>query len=162
MTSNIWNDWDELFGGFDSIGKRFEELFSDFNTANDNVRTYGYTMFCGPDGIPHTREFGNAIGEHAMNNNMLREPLTDVVLDGNLVRITVELPGVSKEDIQLEGSKDSVTISVNTDTKSFRKDLALPCEVDPDSAKAEYNNGILEILIDSKESKPKGKRIAIQ
>ena len=46
MTSDIFDD---LFGGFDAMNRRFEALFSDLKNC-ENVKTYGYTMYRGPDG----------------------------------------------------------------------------------------------------------------
>ena len=44
MTSDIFDD---LFGGFDAMNRRFEALFSDLKNC-DNVKTYGYfyTLYC--------------------------------------------------------------------------------------------------------------------
>jgi len=39
--------------------------------------------------------------------------------------------------------------------------LALPCEADPKSAKAVYNNGLLEVTLDSVTAKPVGTRIDV-
>lgn len=158
MTSDIFDD---LFGGFDAMNRRFEALFSDLKNC-DNVRTYGYTMYRGPDGVPHVYEYGNAVDERHMIGDNINDPLTDVAVDGDNVRIVIEVPGLKKEDIQLEGGSDSIRVSANTETRKFDKTIALPHEVDPDSAVAVYNNGILEITLKSLEVKPKGKKIEIQ
>lgn len=156
MTSDIFDDF---FGSFDEMNKRFERMFSNL-CQSDNVRTYGYTMYRGPDGVPHVYEYGNTVGQ----NNLLTtdELLTDVTVNDDNVILTMEIPGVKKEDIQLEGGKDSVTVSVNTPEKKFEKTVALPNEVDIDTASAIYNNGILELTMKSLVKKPKGKRIEIQ
>jgi HSP20 family protein len=89
------------------------------------------------------------------------EPFTDVVKDGNDVIVTVELPGAKKEDIVLEGTDKALSIKVDTEYKKYSKTVALPCEVSQDSAKAEYNNGILEVRLESKGPLSNAKRIAI-
>lgn len=159
MTTNIWED---LFGEFDSFNKRFERLFSDLISGDGDIKTYGYTMFQGPDGVPHVHEYGNAVGEHALVSNNIREPLTDISVEGDKIRVIAELPGVQKNDIQLEGKKNALTISVDTETRMFKKTLSLPYDVDPDTAKAEYNNGILEVTFAALDSKPDVKRISIE
>lgn len=158
--------WDEMFG------KEFQNIFGNMgdlrkmvadmmkNIGDPNVQTYGYTMYKGPDGVPHVHEFGNAANA-AIPTGDVREPLTDVCQDGNVVRITVELPGVTKEDIHLEGTDSSMTVSVDTDARKFKKTIAMPCTVNPNSAKAEYNNGMLEVTVDSKEKTQKPKNIKI-
>jgi HSP20 family protein len=160
-TDNGTDDiWDDFFGSFDSFNERIEKLFSNFD--DPEMKMYGYTMYQGPDGIPHVREFGNAVNEHRIASNNQFEPLTDISQEGNTVRVVVELPGVKKEDIQLEGSKDTVAIFVENSNKKFDRTFALPCNVDPETAKAEYNNGILEITLTAIDIKPAGRRIPIE
>ena len=71
----------------------------------------------------------------------------DVEDKGDRYQVKAEMPGVKKEDIVLDGTPSSLTISVNTDRRRFSKTLALPCDVDIGSAKATYNNGILEVTL---------------
>ncbi|MDY0293062.1 MAG: Hsp20/alpha crystallin family protein [Candidatus Methanomethylophilaceae archaeon] len=152
--------WDDLFGGLDEFNKRMERMFTEI--SGPGVKTYGYTMYRGPDGVPHIREYGNAREERLISGGTVREPLTDVCKDGEIVRVVVELPGVSKEDIRLEGTESTICVSVDTPSKKFEKKLALPCNVVPDSAKAMYNNGILEITLNSAEAAPKGRTIPVE
>lgn len=156
MTSDIFGD---LFGDFYEMQRRFERMFSDLE-ENGDVRTYGYTMYRGPDGVPHVHEYGNTVGQRGLIGT--GEPLTDVAVDGDSVILTMEIPGVKKEDIQLTGGEDSVTVSVDDPSRKFERTVSLPCRVDTESAAASYNNGILEIRMRSLETRPKGKRIEIQ
>lgn len=158
ITDDIWND---LFGGFDSMNRRIEDMFSQMNMDGTDVKTYGYTMYQGPDGVPHVREFGNCgsrLAPQAIDG--VREPFTDVSLEGDVVRAVAEIPGIAKEDISLECTGSSLSIEVNTPGKQFSKTLALPCKVDVDSAKAEYNNGLLEVTMNV-SGKDTGKKISI-
>ena len=157
MNDDLWNN---IFGDFGDIERRFERMFSELSKGNG--KTYGYTMYQGPDGVPHVREYGNAIGSCSpMINAGEREPFTDVTRDGDKVSVIVELPGVKKEDIVLEGNKSSLNVTVDTENKKFRKSIALPCDVDEESAHAEYNNGILEVSLTAKTPADAGRRIAI-
>lgn len=153
---DIWSEWEEIFRNFD---RRFEEMFSGMD---ENVRTYGYTMYQGPDGIPHVREFGNAVGDYTPIPAGTREPFTDVTREGDSVHVTVELPGVAKEDIDLEVSDAALSVSVDTEKKKFAKSIALPCDVKSDTAKAEYNNGILEIVMEAKKASSKARKVRIE
>ena len=150
--------WDDMFGDLKDLRKQFGKILENF--GDPKVGVYGYTVYRGSDGVPHVHEFGTGANASVPTDGV-REPLTDVCLDGNVVRITVELPGVSKEDIQLEGTETAITVSVDTEARKFRKTLSLPSKVDPDSAKAEYNNGILEITVESKNKTQASKKIEI-
>ena len=159
-TDDVWNS---LFGGnFESAIKKMEKMFSGLeNFQGENVKAYGYTMYLDPEGNRHVKEFGNPAGSCGASNNMIGEPLTDVTLEDGVVRAVVEIPGVSKEDIMLEGTKSTLSVSVDTDKRKFDRTMALPCEVDPDSAKAEYNNGILEVTLTPMVPPDPKKRISI-
>lgn len=157
--------WDGFFGAdFDAFNRRINRMFSEMeNLAGADVKTYGYTMYQGPDGVPHFREFGNTPGGNVrIASRGSDEPFSDVVRDGDVVRATVELPGVAKEDISLEGSRNTLVVSVDTPTKQFSKTLALPCDVDADSARAVYNNGMLEVTIDVVGGNGGRQKIAIE
>lgn len=153
--------WNSIFGNMADFERRFDEMFAELSRGRG--KTYGYTMYQGPDGIPHIREYGNAVGEFSPRlDSSVSEPFTDVVQDGDEVIVTVELPGAKKDDIVLEGTDKALSIKVDTEHKKYSKTVALPCEVSQDSAKAEYNNGILEVRLISKGPLSNARRIAIE
>ena len=95
----------------------------------------------------------------------VRQPLVDSVLDEkeNKLRITAEMPGVNKEDIQLDVTDQHVSIHAERGDKKYRADIPVSADLDESSAKASYTNGILELKIKPKEnSKVKGKAIKIE
>ena len=133
---------------------------------------YGYSMTVGPDGKPVIREFGNVkpslkrtpfgLAKPKLEVKEEREPLVDTIVDEETVKIVAELPGVERSDINLEGSESTLTISVNTPHRKYKKELDLPAEVDPDSSKATYKNGVLEVVLSRTKPKRKGREIKIQ
>ncbi|GAH24111.1 unnamed protein product, partial [marine sediment metagenome] len=76
--------------------------------------------------------------------------------------IIAEMPGVSKEDIELNATNRSITISTEkiVSGRSYFKEIELPAAIDSDYAKARYTNGILEVKL--KKIKEKGKPIDIE
>jgi len=134
---------------------------------------YGYTMSVGPDGKPVIQEFGNikpsqrpkAFGSEQRQlepaPTEAREPLVDIINDVNQIRVVAELPGVNKSDIKTTIAEDKLTIQVETPTRKYYKEVQLPTAVDPDTIKASYNNGVLEIQLKQTKPKPKGKEIKI-
>lgn len=142
------------------FNKRIEDLFSMMDMSGPDVKTYGYTMWQGPDGVPHVQEYGNS--GYRMGLPEAREPFTDVSEEDAVVRAVAEIPGVNKEDIELSCTRSALTIKATTPGREFEKTLALPCDVDTDSAKAEYNNGLLEVTLDKISSSEEGKRISIE
>lgn len=161
-------DWDDFFGDFDEefeemrrrIERIMERLMSGEVPLEREPMIYGFSMRIGPDGKPRIQEFGNTI--RRKEEVAKREPLTDIIEEADKVRIIVELPGVEKEDIKLNATEDSLDIEVDNPDRRFEKRIELPCEVDPDSAKATYKNGVLEILLKRASVKEKGKEIRIE
>ena len=80
----------------------------------------------------------------------------------NVVRVVAEIPGVQKQDIDLSCNGNVLGIKVDTPGREFEKDLALPCDVDVNSAHAEYNNGLLEVTLKKVSPSTEGKKIDIQ
>jgi HSP20 family protein len=125
---------------------------------------YGYSVTIGPDGRPVVREFGNVRkGERtpwkAIQDK--REPLVDVVNSGNEVRVIAEMPGVSKEDIDVTVNEKSLIISVDREERRYYKELDLPGVVDPKKAKSAYNNGILEVTVPLKSPDAGGVKLRV-
>jgi HSP20 family protein len=98
-----------------------------------------------------------------------REPFVDIFDRGDKFVITVELPGVRKEDIKLRVTEDTVYIEAQIKREKeleeegairieryytgYRRVIRLPEEVIPEKAKARYNNGVLEIELPKKAPK---------
>jgi HSP20 family protein len=101
----------------------------------------------------------------------------DVADEGDHYVITTEMPGVSKEDVKLNVSDNTIEISaehkeeeeekkknfVRKERKSvsYHRTLPLPEKVDSSKATAKLNNGILTVEITKVIPTPKPKRASI-
>ena len=153
------------------IGKVPKELIREYDTpTGGKVKevgplVYGYSMTIGPDGKPKVKEFGNV---RSLGGGMTppaltaeREPLADVITTDKDVKVTVEMPGVSKQDIKINAYDGSVEVStIETAAKKYHRLIELPPDADVETAKSTYANGILEITF-KKKGKPKGKEIKV-
>jgi HSP20 family protein len=163
------------------IDRQFEEEFQKLgeNAPRDLVRekktprgvekeygpfVYGYSVTVGPDGKPVIREFGNvkprfgSAGRPALQIKSEREPVVDVIDEEKKIRVVAELPGVQKEDINLDCTDDRLTIQVETERRKYFKEIGLPKPVIASSAKATYTNGVLEVSLDKIEPASKSGR----
>jgi len=91
--------------------------------------------------------------------------------------IEVEIPGMKKEDININVENNTLTISgerkqkteedgrryhrVETNYGAFQRSFQLPDHIDDDSIEASYENGLLQITMGKSEEKLK-KQIAIK
>ena len=78
------------------------------------------------------------------------EPLIDIIESEKDIAITVELPEVKKENIDLYVKASSVEIKVDNLNRKYQKLIELPCDVIPETARSSYRNGILDIVIEKK------------
>lgn len=109
----------------------------------------------------------------------MSSPRVDVYQTENDVIVKAEIPGVSKEDLNLYIDENSIRLSGQSRREnefkdenvyrteryygSFSRVIPLPVEVKSEQAKAEYKDGILSITVPKVEpSKFKGRRINIQ
>lgn len=74
-----------------------------------------------------------------------REPITDVFNENDEIRIYVEMPGVSQDDIKLDLKEDILDISAQTGDRKYHKEILLPAKVNAETMTSSYNNGILEV-----------------
>jgi len=146
--------FDDIFEEFDRIGEMMEEMMrrafepQTRGARNYGPYVYGFSMSVGPDGKPVIREFGNVQkGRFRPQVREEREPLVDIMEEEKDVVIVAELPGVEKEDINLHTTEDCLTIFVDTPQRKYHKELTLPARVDPNSARASYKNGVLEVRL---------------
>jgi len=153
---------------FEEIQKMFETTnFKDIvedmmrgGNIDPNKRfVRGFSFNIGPDGKPKLTEFGNRPmktpkGTPTVSDEI--EPLTDIIEGDEDVAITVEIPGVEKDDIDLNVTDDTLEIKVDEPNRKYHKLVNLPCDVKPKSTRATYKNGILDVVLDKKERKKTG------
>ncbi len=105
------------------------------------------------------------------------EPEVDILdLDGAF-KVTINLPGVAKEDIQLCATRDGIELAaVKTEARtrskgkyiskergctSYKRVLALSDEVVPDETEASFENGILTLILKKKPPEPARERVRV-
>ena len=178
---NIFREFEEMM---QDMEKMFEEtlrdvdkvprdLIREYDTpAGGRVRevgplVYGYSVTVGPDGKPKIRQFGNVrspLGGGMTTTPAVtaeREPLADIITTEQDIKVTLEMPGISKQDIKINAYDGSVEVStIESASKKYRRLIELPQDADLETAKSTYTNGILEITF-KKKGKPKGKEIKI-
>ena len=159
---SIWDFFDDIFREIDELFRRefegIERIFEEMEKAPGFMRygpyVYGFSITIGPDGRPIIREFGNVRREAGKPRiSEEREPLVDVIEDEDTVTVVAELPGVDKENIKVRATENKVIISARGPDKKYYKEVELPTKVKPETAKATYKNGVLEVRLEKVEKK---------
>ncbi|MDL1861147.1 Hsp20/alpha crystallin family protein [Betaproteobacteria bacterium PRO7] len=110
--------------------------------------------------------------------SMIERARMDVIDSGSSYEITVDLPGVKKEDINV--SIDGSRVLINAETKNekvkkdggeviyaersaarFARSFELPAEVTDAGAEAHYENGVLTLTL-PKKAAVQAKRLTVQ
>jgi len=163
--------WFDVFEEFDRLEEMMDEMMKHAFQEEPSEQlkafrpyVYGFSMSVGPDGKPIIREFGN-VQKNRFGPKIKeeREPLVDILEEDSHVVVVAELPGVEKEEINLNATENTLTISINTADRKYQKELALPAKVDPKLAQASCKNGVLEVrLTKTTEKTFKGERISVE
>jgi len=76
---------------------------------------------------------------------------------------TIDMPGVSKKDIDINIEEHSITVKAeNGGKRKYNYSRKFKPAVDTKSAKATFTNGVLDITVTKLESKPSGRKVAIK
>ncbi len=170
-------DMFDFFGGFDEEFRQMEEnmarMFDEMRKTSlkepgkGGPFVYGFSMKVGPDGKPKIEEFGNVPASKPGKPGIAeigdeREPLTDVIDGEDEISVIAELPGIEKKDIDLKADEETLSIKVDTPQRKYSKKLLMPARIIPDSVKANYKNGVLEVKIKRLEKKKAKKEVRVK
>jgi len=124
-----------------SVMRNMDRLFEDFRNEWENV-----FMFPRTTGL-----------------DVVRQPLVDLVDTGKEYQVKAELPGINKEDLNIEVSENGIEISAESKEEkkeerkgyirrerryaSFYRSIPLPEDVVPDKASAELKEGVLSVTL---------------
>jgi len=102
-----------------------------------------------------------------------RYPLCDLIDQGETFLVRAELPGIKKDEVDVQLNKDTLVIQAETKGESeesngnylhrersysrISRTIRFPEEVDPSKVKGEMEDGILNLTIPKKEPKPEEK-----
>lgn len=125
----------------DVFSRSFDDLFNEFFTSTPNVKRDGFI------------------------------PSVDISETSDQFEFLVGLPGLAKEDIQVNLERGLLTISgerkfendekdknfhrIETKYGSFKRAFHLPDSVNEDSIVAKFNNGLLKITVEKNTDKVK-------
>ena len=114
-------------------------------------------------------------------DSFIRSPLLDIKDEGDKLKIIAELPGIKKQDLDIDLTANQLTLKAKADVKkeekskkkgyyskerkfnSFFRSIKLPEEIIPDKTRAEFKNGVLELHLKKKQGKKqKGFKVKVR
>ncbi len=106
------------------------------------------------------------------------DPTVDIVDEGSHVRVSAELPGISRDDLSLEVHEGILTLAGEKKHESsqeedgcyrteryfgsFRRTVPLPRDLDYGAAEAQFDHGVLTVRLPKIEPAPAPKKIEVR
>ncbi len=141
----------------EALGKNWKDIEKQMREGGPiRPAVFGFNIGLGPDGKPTFQNFGNVKQKEGKPEvNEVRDPLVDIVEEGEELIVVAEVPGVKKEDITLSATETTLSIQAKSQDKerNYEKVVNLPAKINPNIAKARYTNGILEVRLQKVGSK---------
>lgn len=135
----------------DTMNKAFDETYE--NSSLKRNRSKGFSIKFSSDGKPRFEEINRRQNWDEEDDVDGRDPLVDLIDDGENLIILVALPGVDKEAIDLRVTENCLTFSVDGSDFEWYDELKLPAKVNPKLAHASYKNGVLEVKLSKSKKK---------
>ncbi|HTL46711.1 MAG TPA: Hsp20/alpha crystallin family protein [Verrucomicrobiae bacterium] len=130
-------------------GNGMEDPFADMQSVQQNMQQF-------------FNQFNQRWNQMAKSSSF--QPDTDLQDKGDAFVATLDLPGMQKDQIKIDVTEDTLTVSGERQSDnqeknkqgyysmertfgSFRRSMSLPEKVVPDNVTAKYDNGVLEIKL---------------
>lgn len=143
--------WDRENGPFDDMFRMVERLVEEMAENMDRMM--------GPHGrvnVDLDRQVAPGWGRAATDTRV------DVLENEDEIRVVADLPGVSREDIDLRCDGQVLSITAGGEHREYRERIRLPGRVDEETGGAKYNNGILEVRFTRADRSDAGTSIQIE
>lgn len=72
----------------------------------------------------------------------------DIHEDDKHIYFTVELRGISDEDMNVETKERSIQLEIMSDGNWHKRNFRLPARVNPKKSKVSFNNCILDVILE--------------
>ena len=151
---DLLNELDRYFEDFEKEVQ--DNIRGGIGSMKANPFVAGFSFRLGPSGKPTVQFFGDS----PLRSDGFRSPMSEQIFDekNGLLRLVMDLPGVEKKDIKVDATYDRAVITAEKVDRKYRAELELKAEVKPETGKAEYRNGVLEISFSLKDKANKDYR----
>ena len=130
-----------VFG--DAVGRQAKSVRKEWERVRDEVGLHGF----GPDAVAGGRGM-QEITHHGLGDPAVRldEPVAEVHRLGDDVKVVVEMPGVSEEDLNIRLDGEELMIDAAGSIRTYHTHADVP-PVDPKSLQHSLRNGVLEVTL---------------
>ncbi len=145
------NPFLDIFSEFDRIEEMMNQFFEEDpfeKMRKGEPMAYGFSISTNDSGKPKVEEFGNLhTKQKETKASEEKELLVEVMEKDNSIDILAEVPGVNENELEVSSTSKKLIIDASG---RFRKEIALPVEVNPESVNKTLKNGVLTIQLEKK------------
>lgn len=166
MSSDYDLPWEDPFQEMDEIFEKMRERMERMMRTGQNdpgviVRTWSWSSDDAPKLLTDAQESRGPVSVRSTPAPE-QEPLIDVRERDDKIVVLVQLPGVSKEDVEVEVVGQELHLSVDKERCQFQREISLPCMVQAKGAEASYRNGVLEVTLHKRAPRrKKGVKVSV-
>ena len=121
---------------------------------------YGFSVKLGAGGKDFKVEpFGNVRRDRKSGTSVVdevREPLVDIFDEDDRLLIVAEMPGVEPEDLKVDLSGETLTLSAERGHHKYSKAISVPEGTTRDQLSVKSRNGIIEVSCAKRREQPEG------
>ncbi len=87
-----------------------------------------------------------------------REPALEVMESPRSITLTIELPAVSRTEIDLRVTEKTLVVSASSPVRRYYSEIDLPATVRADSLMSTFENGVLDVVLEKTDDTRKAPR----
>ena len=149
--NSIYVNFDNIADVNKFISKVVRELTANYanNPGITGPIVYGFSVRIDNRGSMQDPNQGRLQGT---GQEPAKEPLIDIINRPGSISVLAELPGMDKRSLVMASDHSKLRISCTWSGGIYTRSVTLPNSVNPKSASATYNNGVLEIMFEKSAS----------
>ena len=154
---DVLDELDKYFDDFErSIQESVRATIDSGTAAFTRPVVSGVAMGLTPEGKPSIQFFGDRI----VGPTGHRTPIYEQVVDDRegTLKLTAELPGVERENINVSASEGKVLIRAEQGERRYEAEIPLERDIDTESGNATFHNGVLDMTFSIRDKDNKGYR----
>lgn len=124
------------------INKLFSEIIESNGMQPGPGSVYRFDVSVNQDGVTITPSSNGQVQSVKLE---VKEPLVDVIERKEGISVVADLSGILKKDLQVHADHERLSIKAEAGKNGYSKLVPLPAKVDPTTAVATYNHGVLEV-----------------
>lgn len=154
---DVLDEFDRYFDEFEkSVRDSVRSILTAGGTIFARPIVAGVAMGLTPEGKPSVQFFGDKLEGREGYRTPIYEQLIDEK-EGTL-RLVIEMPGVEKDAIDISAQEGKVVIHTKQTGRKYVVEIPLMKEIDPESGRATYSNGVLDTVFQLRQKTNKGYR----